>query len=60
MERPIGTCSKCGGPVALPSMMVNPVPRCRDCGATMKRPYGPIMPMEGGKIDEELKKLPLV
>ena len=46
MEPVIGTCSECGGPVVLPSMMVHPVPTCQKCGATKREPYGPVIPMK--------------
>ena len=45
MNNTIGTCSNCGGPVTMPSMMVNPVPSCEKCGATPKAPHGPVIPM---------------
>lgn len=45
MEPAIGTCSECGGPVIVPSMMVNPVPHCQRCGATAAKPHGPVIPM---------------
>jgi len=44
-----GTCGNCGGPVTVPGMWggrVPPVPRCEDCGATAKNPFGPPMAME--------------
>ena len=41
----LGTCSECGGPVTMPSHMVNPAPRCEKCGATADAPYGPVIPM---------------
>lgn len=42
----IGTCSNCGGPVKMPTMMVDPRPCCTRCGATPKGPaYGPVIPM---------------
>jgi hypothetical protein len=46
MDNVIGTCSLCGGPVVLPSMMVHPVAHCQKCGARQKQPHGPVVPME--------------
>ena len=46
MDRRVGTCSECGGPVVMPSMMVNPVACCQQCGAQMRNPHGPVIPME--------------
>jgi hypothetical protein len=54
MENIIGTCSECGGPVAVPSMMVDPVPRCKRCGATTASPYGPIIKMVPTKPPREV------
>lgn len=48
-ERIIGTCSLCGGPVVVPDVFYSvlpPIPRCRDCGARMKRSYGRVILME--------------
>jgi hypothetical protein len=53
IERPIGTCSFCGGPVFVPSFMVNPVPCCRNCGATAAKPYGPEMAMVPRRLSHE-------
>lgn len=44
----IGTCGNCGGPVEMPSMMVDPVARCRVCGASPRDAYGPVIPMKSG------------
>ena len=46
MTNLIGTCSICGGPVELPSMMVNPVPCCKNCGAVARNPHGPVIQMQ--------------
>jgi hypothetical protein len=46
MNNVIGTCSLCGGPVVVPSMMINPVALCSRCGAARKTSYGPVIPME--------------
>lgn len=45
----VGTCSICSGPVCVPTAyhsIVPPVPKCADCGASAKRNYGPVVPME--------------
>lgn len=45
----IGTCSKCRGPVVMPSVwfgIYSPVPTCRQCGARKEQPYGPVIEME--------------
>ena len=49
VDQRIGTCSECGGPVVVPNMMVNPVPYCRECGAVMINPHGPVIPMQPKK-----------
>lgn len=44
----VGTCSICGGPVHLPihwAGIVPPPPKCSRCGASMARPFGPILEM---------------
>lgn len=46
MEDRVGTCSLCGGPVVMPSMMVHATPHCLSCGAIAKNPHGPVIPME--------------
>lgn len=46
--RVVGTCSNCGGPVAVPTFFHSiypPVPQCRSCGATPKNARGPVIPM---------------
>lgn len=48
MSNVIGTCGKCGGPVVMPQLMVNPVACCQSCGARAKNAHGPVIPMEGG------------
>jgi len=48
-NRTIGTCSICGGPVTVPFAwysVVPPVPSCKRCGAIMKQPEMPVIPME--------------
>lgn len=45
----VGTCSICSGPVCVPTAyhsIVPPTPKCNDCGATAKRNYGPVVPMD--------------
>ena len=45
----IGTCSICGGPVALPELWggdMPPIPKCKRCGATKPNPYGPVVTMK--------------
>lgn len=45
----VGTCSICSGPVCVPTAyhsIVPPTPKCADCGATAKRNYGAVIPME--------------
>lgn len=48
----IGTCSQCGGPVeryvALNIVGPFPPPQCRQCGSTVKQPYGPVVETEKG------------
>ena len=44
-EKIIGTCGNCGGPVVKPRISPSS-PYCRDCGASVKRGYGPVIPME--------------
>lgn len=49
MDRVLGTCSLCGGPVTVPPAwygMLPPVPTCADCGARPKQPHGPVIKME--------------
>lgn len=52
MNKTIGTCSICGGRVSVPMVWlgtVPPIPTCETCGATMKRPHGPVVEMERAK-----------
>lgn len=52
MDRVVGTCSLCGGAVVMPAIWfatVPPIPTCRNCGATKKKPYGPTVEMAGGR-----------
>lgn len=44
----IGTCSICGGPVAVETVswsVTPPTPRCLNCGAVKAETYGPEIPM---------------
>lgn len=48
-SRTVGTCSICGGRVSVPDHWMGiypPVPSCDSCGAHMKQPHGPVVPME--------------
>lgn len=48
MYQVIGTCSNCGGRVAVPSVwfgVIPPVPTCQGCGATAAG-HGPVIPMK--------------
>lgn len=48
----IGTCSKCGGPVQVPSpwsATIPPTPRCSSCGSVAANAYGPVVPMREQK-----------
>lgn len=48
MNTTIGTCSRCGGRVSVPSnwMSVVPaVPTCEGCGARPVAPHGPVIEM---------------
>ncbi len=47
MDKPIGTCGACGGPVVYPSHMVDAVPTCKQCGRRPKQAHGPVLDMEG-------------
>lgn len=52
MDRIIGTCSICGGPVTVPTSWLGvypPVPTCRTCGAIKKESYGPVIDMDPPK-----------
>lgn len=45
----IGTCSKCRGPVCVPSLwgsVVPATPTCRGCGAHKRAEHGPVIEME--------------
>jgi rRNA maturation protein Nop10 len=49
MDNRVGTCSKCGGPVVVPLMMIHPTPHCQQCGAIAKNPHGPRIEMDEPK-----------
>lgn len=47
MVQVVGTCSLCGGAVAVPAMwmsIIPPVPTCGSCGAVAAA-HGPVIPM---------------
>lgn len=47
-ESTIGTCSICGGPVTVQTIVWSifpPTPRCRNCGAYAATNNGPVIPM---------------
>jgi len=49
MNKVIGTCSICGGAVTVPYIWMGtppPIPTCESCGATQRRPHGPVVDME--------------
>lgn len=49
MNKTIGTCSICGGPVQVPDVwmgIVPPTPTCARCGATARDSFGPLIPMK--------------
>lgn len=49
LEKTIGTCGNCGGPVTVPIVFWSvrrPRPTCAACGATPKQAYGPVIEME--------------
>lgn len=51
----IGTCSACGGPVAVPSMWggINPpIPQCQQCKRSAAISYGPLIPMSGERVSQ--------
>jgi hypothetical protein len=48
MNRPIGTCSCCGGPVVIPDPWWGvdpPTPECSRCHAVPVAPFGAVIPM---------------
>lgn len=48
----VGTCSLCGGRVAVPTVwgsLLPPIPTCTRCGATAAQNYGPTIPMVPSK-----------
>lgn len=58
----VGTCSLCGGPVAVPNVWYStlpPRPKCQQCGAK-KRPddHGPIIEMEPDENAKPIDSVP--
>lgn len=52
MDKTIGTCSECGGPVTVPTVWfatVPPTPQCRNCHATAAD-HGPTIKMMPRKV----------
>lgn len=48
MDRIVGRCGHCSGPVVVPrawSGVIEPTPYCRQCGAMAVPEYGPVVPM---------------
>ena len=48
-DRIVGRCSLCGGAVTIPIVywgVGQPQPTCRSCGATMRQPVLPMVPMQ--------------
>jgi len=48
-EQIVGTCGACSGPMVLPIAwwgVIPPVPTCKECGATARQDYGPVMPVD--------------
>lgn len=48
MNRIVGTCGNCGGPVVVPVAWMGtlpPIPACNECGAEVRKPYGPTLKM---------------
>lgn len=55
-KRIIGTCSCCGGAVAIPDAwmsIIPPTPECIKCGAVSENSYGPIIPMKKPERKQE-------
>jgi len=49
----VGSCSICGGLVTIPNYLhsvTKPIPICQNCGATMKLPEIPMVPMKEKKF----------
>lgn len=52
----IGTCSKCGGDIQVPSHWFGTAPpeqRCSRCGSVAANAYGPVIPMREHKQSVE-------
>lgn len=57
MDRIVGTCSNCGGPVIIPEHWMGtipPTPSCRKCQATAKPNHGPVVPMSPPSKQDEV------
>lgn len=49
MDHTVGTCGNCGGRVTIPRDwygVTPPIPACESCGARVRQPYGPVVPMQ--------------
>lgn len=46
MDRRIGTCGECGGPVVVSEYSDNSTPHCQRCGAIPKSAALPVIPMQ--------------
>lgn len=58
MNTTVGSCSICGGHVSVPCSWMGaipPIPTCESCGATKKRPHGPVIEME--TVDQKMAGL---
>lgn len=56
MNKTIGTCSLCGGPVQVATVyysVVPPEPKCASCGAT-KADHGPVITMKPAQPRQHL------
>ena len=52
MNKPVGTCGRCGGPVTVPSPWFGvqpPQARCESCGAVPRNLFGPRIDMDEPK-----------
>lgn len=59
-EITVGTCSICGGRVALDKawFATTPqLPKCTNCGAIPEKPYGPVIPMKKSNNSVALENL---
>jgi len=56
----IGTCSECGGAVAIPDLwggVIPPTPTCTQCGAVAAN-HGPVMPMRPNPFRQQRDTYP--